>query len=141
MREIKFRGWVQGSMVPVSIINNYRFCGRTLEMDFEEMSAFIKLLEDIPIMQYTGIKDGSGKEIYEGDRVSFTVFDCFDNDTQYDGIIVYSGSRFMIWKTIESEYYGNDGGFDLDWTVEQDETFEVTGNIYENKELLERGEV
>jgi YopX protein. len=47
----------------------------------------------------------------------------------------------MIWKTIESEYYGNDGGFDLDWTVEQDGTFEVTGNIYENKELLERGEV
>lgn len=90
--------------------------------------------------QYTGLTDKNGKKIFKGDICDFTVFDCFDNDTQYRGVVVYAGSRFMLWKSVESEYYGADGGFDLDWVIAQDDEFEIVGNIHDNPDLLEKKE-
>jgi uncharacterized phage protein (TIGR01671 family) len=140
MREIKFRAFVNGKMIPVSIINNYRYCAVADTLDFDTMTATVKLLEDypveIPIMQFTGLKDKNGKEIYEGDILDFSVFDYNDHDTQYKGCIVYDGSRFMIWNKPDDEFYGPDGGFDLDWIIGQDDEAEVIGNIHENPDLI-----
>ena len=47
----------------------------------------------------------------------------------------YRGSRPM-YMTKESEYYGDDGGFDLDWVMAQDDEFQVIGNIFDNPDLL-----
>lgn len=80
--------------------------------------------------------DWKGRKIFENDIVEFTVFDYNGIDTQYKGVVVYSGSRFMIWKSKESEYYGNDGGFDLDWVLYQDDEFKVVGNIFDDEYLL-----
>lgn len=91
------------------------------------------------IGQYTGLTDKNGVKIFEGDICDFTVFDCLDNDTQYRGVVVYAGSRFMLWKSEDNEYYGADGGFDLDWVVAQDDEFEIIGNIHDNPELLRGG--
>lgn len=88
------------------------------------------------IGQYTGLTDKNGVKIFEGDICDFTVFDCLDNDTQYRSVVVYSGSRFMLWKSVDNEYYGADGGFDLDEVVTQDDEFEIIGNIQDNPELL-----
>lgn len=138
MREIKFRGkhthvllenrhlndrWIYGYLCNENYINSPE-----LEGEF--------WVDRETICQYTGLKDKNGKEIYEGDICEFSVFDYNDCDTQYKGVVVYSGSRFMLWKSKESEYYGNDGGFDLDWVISQDDEFEVIGNIYGNPELL-----
>lgn len=56
------------------------------------------------------------------------------------GVVVYAGSRFMLWKSVESEYYGADGWFDLDWVIVQDDEFEIVGNIHGAHELLEKKE-
>lgn len=87
--------------------------------------------------QYTGLTDKNDVKIFEGDICDFTVFDYLDNDTQYRGVVIYAGSRFMLWKSEDNEYYGADGGFDLDWVVAQDDEFEIIGNIHDNPELLE----
>ena len=56
------------------------------------------------------------------------------------GVVVYDGSRFMLWKSAESEYFGNDGGYDLDWVLAQDDEFAVNGNRWDNPELLEEAQ-
>ena len=96
--------------------------------------------EIIGKIECVGLKDKNGKEIYEGDKVSFSVFDHNGLDTQYKGYVVWCGSRFMIWNKPDDEFYGSDGGFDLDIIVEQDEELEVIGNIHQNPELLKTGE-
>lgn len=95
------------------------------------------LVEPETICHYTGLTDKNDEKIFEGDICEFSVFDYNGHDTQYKGVIVYDGSRFMLWKSKDSEYYGDDGGFDLDWTVAQDDEFEVIGNIFDNPELVE----
>ena len=93
--------------------------------------------DDWRVMMWTGLLDRHGKEIYEGDRIEFTVFDCFDRDTQFTGVVKYIGSRFLLCKSWECEDFDeHHGPFDLDWVHAQDDEIEIIGNIYENTELL-----
>ena len=87
-------------------------------------------IEDM-IMLYTGLKDSTGREIYEGDILS-----CFNA----------RGKRFLSWVQF------NDGCFDImsndiftEWSSKRDylkcltvnHAVTVIGNIHENPELLE----
>lgn len=78
------------------------------------------------LMQYTGLKDKNGKEIYEGDIIrgvngSINGVPCAWNG----GVISYGDGNHNVplWGTLE----------------QQDSThwFEVIGNIYENPELMD----
>lgn len=71
-----------------------------------------------PLMQYTGLKDKNGKEIFEGDIVRLPE----DEDYKYYSII-YSKNRLGFTLS-------NGCGFGLSYGIE------VVGNIYENPELL-----
>lgn len=133
MREILFRGkCAQGKEWKYG----YFFAKPILEKYFIELGNEMWQVDQSTVGQYTGLTDKNGEKIFEGDICYFTVFDCFDNDTQYRGVVVYSGSRFMLWKSVGSEYYGADGGFDLDWVIAQDDEFEIVGNIHDTPELL-----
>jgi uncharacterized phage protein (TIGR01671 family) len=81
---------------------------------------------DVEIMQYTGLNDKNGREIYEGDIVRLFNDDVkevkFFDDLGYDSSFG-KASGFYFYH--ELEYY--DGG-PKDW--------EVIGNIYESPELL-----
>lgn len=84
------------------------------------------------IMQYTGLKDKNGKEIYEGDIVKRIV----NKWVQDQGVV-----KFGFHKVTSDEWYYTDAyGFYTDsvyTAFEDDEDYEVIGNIYENPELLD----
>lgn len=118
-REIKFRAWnkkdkkmfswgqIQHKFDSVwwSDVNNGRFV----------------------LMQYTGVKDQNGKEIYEGDIVHVTDFFHCD-DKVYKGVVKSAGGYYQI----EGQGIRNSP---LGWIISSDD-IEVIGNIFENPELL-----
>lgn len=87
--------------------------------------------DDIIIEQDTGIKDKNGKEIYEGDIVTFMI-ELFDSVTL--------GLEIEEWHTAVVEWSQDDACYSF---VDGDDPFsvqfeaEVIGNIHENPELLE----
>ncbi len=111
-REIKFRMW--------DFENQEMIDGDSLA--FEEYAPIKHLLSRKGIMQFTGLCDKNGKEIYEGD-----VWLLQGSDTPR--VIVWH--RYGWW----FQYPGSAVTKPVEWT----EDGEVIGNIYENPELLEVG--
>lgn len=70
MREIKFRAWVQTSLTDHTVgtmqFTHYDDGSINWELLTEEA---VKFPEDVHLMQYTGLKDKNGKEIYEADII------------------------------------------------------------------------
>jgi hypothetical protein len=115
MREIKFRAWHKGS-------NNVKPHMGYSDFDLEK---FFRLYDGWDIMQYTGLHDKNGKEIYEGD------------------IVRCKYQLRAIWvETVEwSEELAGFAPmcFPRGYDEQHIEEYEVLGNIYENPELLKEG--
>jgi len=107
MREIKFRAWdkigKQGMLGWSKIIET------GIELFFKDNFGF-------ELMQFTGLKDKQGKEIYEGDIVK-------QEDTINE--VYFHKGAFKIGSTIWNPDY-----------LQYPEGVEVIGNIYETPELL-----
>lgn len=125
--EPKFRALdrLTGKMFPVGIIDysiqsvyieepNEMYC----ERDFD----------DVELMQYTGLRDKNGREIYEGDVVRYECcFESYVEEVIYDDKHCNFGTIDKDEKTFSFDALISD--FDVD-------CFEVVGNKYENLELL-----
>lgn len=113
MREIKFRAWDREKEEMMITFGIWSY-GGIHDLETRE-------IKDLILMQYTGLKDKNGKEIYEGDVIK-TVW----KDDYYEPSI-----DPVKW---DDEW----AGFDWLGTATKDLrcTYEVIGNIYENHELL-----
>ena len=87
-------------------------------------------VDNLVIMQSTGLYDKNGKEIFEGDIVQFEDY-YIESDLPYInmGIVEWSQGQFTITNRASVEMEDLLDGEFLDLTI--------IGNIYENKELLE----
>ena len=115
------------------------FKGKTIgqEMKYGQAGRLITHAEMAPdkyvLMQSTGLKDKNGVEIFEGDVVLFSVSDGFDHLVDEKALVQSSECHSgLICKLVD---------LDLEYRIYYDPVFhtdyEVIGNIYENKELLE----
>jgi len=107
MREIKFRAWDKKREEML----HYEGIFNTPDIRFDTSI----------LMQYTGLHDEKGKEIYEGDIL---------RDEQGEGFVVWCEGDAM-WGVEKNE----DWVYPFSCNVYRN-THEIIGNIYENKDLL-----
>jgi len=132
MREIKFRAWDKENEA-MQYFDDFWLCGEYQSiafnlskeqadkqegnfcLDFEQ--------EDLSeLMQFTGLLDKNGKEIYEGDIL----------------IYIKDGEKYAPWSMEWQEFYDSEYGHKLGegFPIYDCYEVEIIGNIYENKELL-----
>lgn len=116
MREIKFRAWhIKAKTMLYPEKQWYLFGWKEDES------------QPIEIMQYTGLKDKNGKEIYEGDVVKFKIriFEERYQETLHS--IVFDSGSFCFKDSCSVK------------TLREWNSFiEIVGNKFENPELLEQ---
>ena len=89
------------------------------------------------LMQYTGLHDSKGLEIYEGDILKVTE----EDENSYTAPVIWGGKDYPAFDL--DAHYVPDGWYyeaNILSTLEAglgNSLYEVVGNIYENPELLE----
>lgn len=154
-REIKFRFWVKEAYkhddheeIKYKMVYPHDYKDHWYVLDLQKqvlMEGEGGSISDFPmeVMQFTGLKDKNGKEIYEGDIINFK--------SKYSDVFQITIMRFG------SYLHKNQGGYDhinclgfylecpstLESCFVDDDLFdsdlEIIGNIYENPELLNDG--
>jgi uncharacterized phage protein (TIGR01671 family) len=140
-REIKFRVWDVGKMFyTVTVGQNPAV--------LDGGGEWAECTESCVVMQYTGLKDKNGKDVYQNDLIKITADKENYGSTSYGGIalIVPQICGYDIkpikpsLEELDEEWRNGGDGWDSTsmWHIDNPDNVEVIGNIYENPELLER---
>jgi uncharacterized phage protein (TIGR01671 family) len=119
MRDIKFRAWSDGIMYYLKrdqwwYFGDSGYC--SLNDEWGNILCDSLESKDFYLMQYTGLKDKKGNEIYDGDIVK--------------GFLPNDFVKKRIFQVIKPEF----GHYSVISSLVE---IEIIGNIHENKELLE----
>lgn len=115
MREIKFRVWSGLSMSYNWTVNFPATSINKILSDMQENAG--------ELMQYTGLKDKNGKEIYEGDIVSI-------NDGELTCVVKYKEDDAQF------TFYTQEGLTTYAPFHVRKKQCEIIGNLYEHPELM-----
>ena len=144
MREIKFRAWDKKGKIFYKSIWNLQWClgGIRFAWDDYKNSDGETMITDLvdgdyELMQFTGLLDKNGKEIYDGDI-------CAVNEMGLSEKTNYEVKWMKEYPAFDLDGWEGDSNALSEITQTGDWEIEVIGNIYETPELLtpkpERGE-
>ena len=108
---IKFRAWTKDHWINKGMVYDYQ---NTIYVDSCGWNEF-------PIMQFTGLKDVNGKEIYEGDIIKYAKLESY--------------TQTVEWGEYSDDHSATCFGFSFNGDTEN---IIVIGNIYENIDLLKK---
>ena len=149
MRDIKFRVWCKDKKIMCDVNDIYEglYEPDKLEIDIYNVEIgyqdyhLTRELDNIELMQYTGLKDNSNKEIYEDDIIRLWTHkdeENPENDKYEDYLVYWNDGAFVVnW---ENEYSCCDLGYAINcWEADSTEykDWQVIGNKFNNPELLE----
>jgi uncharacterized phage protein (TIGR01671 family) len=125
-REIKFRTYCEGEMQ----YSGFHISAPGIVWVWTDFKCEDSRPMDTPVMQYTGIRDKDGTEIYEGDVLRCKGGEESQGYREYDitGVVTYSTSASFNVVTKDKIHYSFDYS---DW-----DEIKIIGNIYQNPELI-----
>ena len=118
MREIKFRAWAKERKVMIPEVKLFTDLGEGWVPNGYPAN------EHFEFMQYTGLKDKNGKEIYEGDVIRWN---------HHKGTVIERLGSLGVMVNPEDFM-----SLESVWDCGDARKVEAIGNIYENPELLEK---
>jgi|2_EtaG_2_1085320.scaffolds.fasta_scaffold48669_1 uncharacterized phage protein (TIGR01671 family) len=157
MRDIKFRAWNKDYklMDDCFFIQSNGVIYEPANKTYDTPNTEIEEKTQLIIMQYTGLKDKNGVEIYEGDILNFDWRLQATNELYADdcknikGLVLFENAKFIV------RYFNKSMSFDLSdvnqntferfwretYVSAKDDyfkmtDFEVIGNIHQNPELI-----
>ena len=133
MREIKFRAWDKKKKE--LLYNGIEFYTRSInccsvQPGYKSIIGFGGC-DCFDLMQYTGLKDKNGVEIYEGDLIRLDLIDRVDQVSFISGAFVVSNKHCCVHCARKESY-----NMTLYEYLTQIQKAEVIGNIHE---LIEKG--
>ena len=131
MRDIRFRAWLQ----------HEKEMSEVLVLDNQEEKVFVvrkdgaagwRMFAEVELVQYTGLKDKNGTEIYDGDYIRYSARTI--NGSIFTHVCRVFQHESGTWR-IEG-YHEDNHSYETKGTVYAAHLIcEVIGNIYENPEL------
>lgn len=118
-REIKFRAWDYQNNRWASNNDIAGCIGLKFYIDDYFINIAGEKAKRFDFMQYTGLKDKNGKEIYEGDVLKYSYAKDTKTEDTYNEVVEW-----------------NETVYDQGFSINKHMHCEVIGNIYENKNLL-----
>ena len=127
MKEFKMKAWLKKEKKMVAIIGidfNYEYIRYTEDDNLFNENYKTAEFKNIELLQFTGLKDNGGQELYEADVIKFN-----DGIDDIYGLISYDdedGTYRVSYENITEHL------------LEREGDFEIVGNIFENPDLHEQ---
>lgn len=135
MREYKFRAWCKNKNTMIeNYVTGVDSYGELNVAHFHSSAYNASSVPNLVLMQYTGLNDKNGKEVYEGDVVKVYINSSSDDYLRLEANYLDNNKwrnedAYILLKiSIPETYYE-------EW-CDNGEKIEIIGNIYEHPELL-----